>query len=49
MAPNFSDIQELLQQRADYQARLKLMPYEGTPEIKEQGDISICGIVLPGN
>ncbi len=38
MAPNFSDIQELLQQRADYQARLKLMPYEGTPEIKEQGD-----------
>ncbi len=38
MAPNFSDIQELLQQRADYQARLRLMPYEGTPEIKEQGD-----------
>lgn len=37
MAANFSEIQELLQQRADYQARLKLMPYDGNPEIKEQG------------
>ena len=37
MAANFIEIQELLQQRADYQARLKLMPYDGTPEIKEQG------------
>ncbi|MCM1044170.1 MAG: Fic family protein [Candidatus Gastranaerophilales bacterium] len=38
MAANFIEIQELLQQRADYQARLKLMPYDGTPEIKEQGN-----------
>lgn len=37
MAANFLEIQELLQQRADYQARLNLMPYDGTPEIKEQG------------
>lgn len=37
MAANFMEIQELLQQRADYQARLNLMPYDGTPEIKEQG------------
>lgn len=32
----FSTIQELLQQRADYRARLRLLPYDGTPEIKEQ-------------
>lgn len=37
MAADFSEIQELLQQRADYQARLNLMPYDGSPEIKEQG------------
>lgn len=37
MAANFMEIQEYLQQRADYQARLKLVPYDGTPEIKEQG------------
>ena len=37
MAANFVEIQEFLQQRADYQARLNLMPYDGTPEIKEQG------------
>lgn len=37
MAAIFSEIQELLQQRADYQARLNLMPYVGTPEIKERG------------
>ena len=36
MAVNFSEIQELLQQRADYQARLNLLPYDGNPEIKEQ-------------
>ncbi|MDE7178051.1 MAG: Fic family protein [Lachnospiraceae bacterium] len=36
MAANFMEIQEFLQQRADYQARLNLMPYDGTPEIKEQ-------------
>lgn len=38
MADNFSEIQELLHQRADYQARLNLLPYDGTPEIKEQGE-----------
>lgn len=37
MLDNYSEIEELLQQRADYQARLNLMPYDGTPEIKEQG------------
>lgn len=31
------EIQELLQQRADLQARLKLLPYDGTPEIKMRG------------
>ena len=31
----YMEIQELLQQRADLQARLKLLPYDGTPEIKE--------------
>lgn len=36
MSANYSEIQELLQQRADYQARLNLMPYDGNPEIKEQ-------------
>lgn len=34
----FSKIQELLQKKADCQARLNLIPYEGTTEIKEQGD-----------
>lgn len=38
MAANFSEIEELLQQRADCQARLNLMPYDGSPEIKEQND-----------
>lgn len=32
---NLSMIQELLQQRADLFARLHLLPYDGTPEIKE--------------
>ncbi len=35
MSEDYIRIQELLQQRADLQARLKLMPYVGTPEIKE--------------
>jgi len=34
----FSDIQEVLRQRADYEARLKLLPYDGTPEIKKRGE-----------
>lgn len=32
----FKEIQLLLQQKADYQSRLNLLPYDGTPEIKEQ-------------
>ena len=35
MAANYAEIQELLQQRADIQVRLNLMPYDGNPEIKE--------------
>ena len=32
----YTRIQELLQQRADYLARLKLIPYDGSPEIKDR-------------
>ena len=35
MKESFSVIQDLLQERADYQARLNLIPYDGSPEIKE--------------
>jgi len=35
MKDNFNIIQDLLQERADYQARLNLIPYDGSPEIKE--------------
>lgn len=38
MAVQYSEIQELLRSRADLYARLNLMPYDGTPEIKERGD-----------
>ncbi len=38
MAPQYSETQELLRRRADLHARLKLMPYDGTPEIKERGN-----------
>ena len=31
----FDEIQTLLRERADLNARLSLIPYEGTPEIKE--------------
>lgn len=31
-------IQELLHQKADLQARLRLIPYDGTPEVKTKGD-----------
>lgn len=37
MSANYTDIQELLQKRADCQARLNLMPYDGSPEVKERG------------
>lgn len=38
MPNQFTEIQELLNRRADLLARLKLLPYDGTPEIKERGD-----------
>ena len=38
MAVQYSEIQELLRSRADLNARLNLMPYDGTPEIKKRGD-----------
>lgn len=36
MNNNYPQIQELLHQRADFQARLNLLPYDGTPEIKDR-------------
>lgn len=36
MNNNFNEIQELLRQKADLQARLNLLPYDGTPEIKDR-------------
>lgn len=39
MSANYSEIEELLQQRADIQARLNLMPYDGNPEIKTQNGL----------
>lgn len=39
MAVQYNEIQELLRNRADLQARLNLMPYDGTPEVKERGEI----------
>lgn len=36
MTVAYDEIQELLRKRADLQARLNLMPYDGTPEIKER-------------
>lgn len=33
---NFFEIQSLLQEKADIQARIKLIPYDGSPEIKEK-------------
>ena len=38
MAVQYSNIEELLRNRADLHARLNLMPYDGTPEIKERGN-----------
>ena len=34
MENTYSNVQELLRQKADYQARLNLIPYDGTPEIQ---------------
>lgn len=36
MENTYSQIQELLHQKADYQARLNLLPYDGTPEVKDR-------------
>lgn len=33
---NYPQIQELLHQRADFQARLNLLPYDGSPEVKDR-------------
>jgi len=38
MSAQFNKIEELLRRKADYNARLKLMSYDGTPEIKQSGD-----------
>lgn len=38
MAAKYNEIQELLRSRADLNARLNLVPYDGTPEIKERGN-----------
>lgn len=38
MSVQYSEIEELLRSRADLHARLNLMPYDGTPEIKKRGD-----------
>lgn len=38
MAAKYNEIQELLRSRADLNARLNLMPYDGTPEIKERSN-----------
>lgn len=38
MAAKYNEIQELLRSRADLNARLNLMPYDGIPEIKERGN-----------
>lgn len=37
MNNQFTELQELLNKRADLQARLNLLPYYGTPEVKERG------------
>ena len=37
MDNSFDIIQRLLQDKADYQARLNLIPYDGSPEVKENG------------
>lgn len=37
MAAQYKEIEELLRKRADLHARLNLMSYDGTPEVKEHG------------
>ena len=38
MPTKYNEIQEFLKARADLHARLNLLPYDGTSEIKERGD-----------
>lgn len=38
MSIEFNEIQELLRKKSDLNARLNLMPYDGTPEIKQNGN-----------
>ncbi len=38
MSEQFNEIQELLRKKADLNARLSLMAYDGTPEVKQKGD-----------
>lgn len=38
MAAQYHEIEELLRKRADLNTRLKLAPYDGTPEIKDRGE-----------
>lgn len=38
MAVQFNEIQELLRKKADLHVRLNIMPYDGTPEIKQSGE-----------
>lgn len=38
MAAQYNEIEELLRKRADLNARLNLIPYDGSPEIKEHSD-----------
>ena len=38
MATQYNEIQDLLRSRAELNARMNLMPYEGTPEIKNRGN-----------
>ena len=36
MAANYDEIKELLKKRADLRIRLRRMPYDGSPEVKER-------------
>ncbi|MBQ9124796.1 MAG: hypothetical protein IJY14_03800 [Acholeplasmatales bacterium] len=42
MDNNFNEMQYLLRNKAELQARLNLIPYEGTVEIKSIADKNIC-------
>lgn len=37
MVINYNEIQKLLKSRAKLHTRLNLIPYDGTPKIKERG------------